>query len=176
HRRRPALGRRAQAGLAAGRDRPRRARALGLRAFPGAADGLRRSAWFDRRRDRAGDGPAEMAPDAANAQGGGTGLGAVADGVRGRVLDRARRRLAGRGAALRSHRLRPGLGEGGRIAGAAGDIAEVVYVGIGGHVGGIAGDRVDRGHVVRDDILGGQVLVDILAIVGLIVVPAGGEG
>ena len=51
-----------------------------------------------------------------------------------------------------------------------------IHVDVGSHVGGVAGNRVDRGHVVRDDILGGQVLVDILAIVGLIVVPAGGEG
>ena len=78
HRGRPAIGRRAQTGVAAGRDRSGRARRMGLRSFPGPADGLRERASGGRCGDRAGDGAAEMAPVAAGAQGGRAALSLLA--------------------------------------------------------------------------------------------------
>ena len=51
-------------------DRSGRARGLGLRPFPGPADGLRRTRSGARGGDRAGDGAAEVAPEPAGAQGG----------------------------------------------------------------------------------------------------------
>src|SRR4029079_14846275 len=52
----------------------------------------------------------------------------------------------------------------------------VRIIDVGSHVRRIAGHVVDRGYVIGDDVLGREILVDVLTVVGLVVVAAGAEG
>ena len=129
----------------------------------------------DRRRHPAGDGAAEVAPVAAGAQGGGAALGLSRfrwSRVAGRLGGRRRavfRRRARRGAA-RPRARRRGL----RCAALAGTgavehVIGKVDVDVGGHVRRIAGDGVDRGHVVRREVLRHHRLIDVDGVVRLLV-------
>src|SRR4029079_574589 len=87
-------------------------------------------------------------------------------GVSRRLIGRPRRRGLARRRTRR--RLRG-------VTGVFGEVHRLGIIDVGGHVGGIAGNRVDRRHVVGDDILGAEVLVDVLGVVRLVVVAAGRE-
>src|SRR6185437_12265867 len=122
-------------------------------------------------RDQIGDGTAEVAPVAPGAQGNRSALTlvAVGGGLRnavacrlsiglGRIAERAFARRLGRDRLDLARFVR-------RLGGAILVDVAVVHIYVGGHVGGVAGYRIDRGDVVGDDVLRGQVLVHVHGVV-----------